>query len=135
MDFEATQIRATLGFADAQVSLGVMYYDGIGVPCDRARAMRLFKRAADQGDAQAAWTLARAEQAAPRASMGVETEEAPMTGAAAPPVTREEKTPAPRLERMVMASVERAAPAAAALAPHSSVALQEAAAGAPAWET
>ena len=47
------------------MSLGLMYYDGIGVPCDRARAMR---RAADQGDAQAVRTLARAEQAAPRAS-------------------------------------------------------------------
>jgi 5-methylcytosine-specific restriction protein A len=67
MELEQIQIRATLGFSDAQLALGYMYYDGIGVPLDRERAMRLFKRAAGQGDAQAAWTLARAEQAAPRA--------------------------------------------------------------------
>jgi len=67
MELEQIQIRATLGFSDAQLALGYMYYDGLGVPLDRERAIRLFKRAADQGDAQAAWTLARAEQAAPRA--------------------------------------------------------------------
>jgi 5-methylcytosine-specific restriction endonuclease McrA len=64
MELEQIQIRATLGFSDAQLALGYMYYDGLGVPLDRERAMRLFKRAAGQGDAQAAWTLARAEQAA-----------------------------------------------------------------------
>ena len=64
MELEQIQIRATLGFSDAQLALGYMYYDGLGVPLDRERAMRLFKRAADQGDVQAAWTLARAEQAA-----------------------------------------------------------------------
>ena len=64
MDVIATQIRATLGFDDAQFALGLLYYDGTGVPRDREKAMRLFKRAADQGNANAAWSLAQAERAA-----------------------------------------------------------------------
>ena len=64
MDVIAIQIRATLGFDDAQLALGLLYYDGTGVPRDRAKAMRLFQRAADQGIAKAAWTLAQAELAA-----------------------------------------------------------------------
>ena len=35
MDVIATQIRATLGFDDAQFALGLLYYDGTGVPRDR----------------------------------------------------------------------------------------------------
>ena len=64
MDVIATQIRATLGFDDAQFALGLLYYDGTGVQRDREKAMRLFKRAADQGNANAAWSLAQAERAA-----------------------------------------------------------------------
>ncbi len=60
MDVLATQIRATLGFDDAQFALWLLYYDGTGVPRDRAKGMRLIKRAADQGNANAAWTLAQA---------------------------------------------------------------------------
>jgi len=63
MDLSDAQIRAALGFDDAQFALGLLYYDGTGVPRDRERAMRLFKRAADQGNANAAWSLVQHAQA------------------------------------------------------------------------
>ena len=63
MDVNETQIRAALGFEDAQLALGLRYYAGTGVPRDRERGIRLLKRAADQGNASALLTLAQAEQA------------------------------------------------------------------------
>ena len=43
--------------SDAQSNLGAMYCKGTGVPQDLTKAARLFKLAADQGDADAITTL------------------------------------------------------------------------------
>ncbi len=40
---------ADQGYADAQCNLGVLYYNGLGVPKDVARAVALFKQAAAGG--------------------------------------------------------------------------------------
>jgi TPR repeat protein len=44
---------AEQGAAIAQVSLGIMYLEGEGVPKDYAEAFKWFRKAADQGDANA----------------------------------------------------------------------------------
>ena len=54
---EALQTRAEQGDAEAQVSLGCMYQDGIGVPRDAAEAVRWFRLATDQGHADAQATI------------------------------------------------------------------------------
>jgi TPR repeat protein len=41
---------AEQGDAAAQVQLGVMYENGLGVPLDYAQAVALYRKAADQGD-------------------------------------------------------------------------------------
>lgn len=52
-DFEYLLSAASLGLVDAQFNLGLMYYKGQGVPQDYEEALRWFKEAAEQGDAQA----------------------------------------------------------------------------------
>ena len=49
--------RAEQGHADAQVSLGLMYLEGLGVPQDDARAAAWSKKAAEQGHADAQHNL------------------------------------------------------------------------------
>jgi len=48
---------ADQGNADAQVGLGILYYDGHGVSQDYAEAARWYRKAADQGDATAQYGL------------------------------------------------------------------------------
>ena len=48
---------AEQGDADAQSNLGLMYYDGYGVPQDFATAMKWFTLAAEQGIADAQYNL------------------------------------------------------------------------------
>jgi hypothetical protein len=48
---------ADQGNAVAQFNLGVMYYDGKGVPKDYAEAIKWYRRAADQGGAGAQYYL------------------------------------------------------------------------------
>jgi TPR repeat protein len=43
--------------ADAQYSLGVCYFEGKGVPQDKAQAARLYRQAADHGLAEAQYNL------------------------------------------------------------------------------
>ena len=45
------------GDARAQYYLGRMYYEGYGVPQDKAAAVKWYRRAAEQGDAGAQATL------------------------------------------------------------------------------
>jgi hypothetical protein len=45
--------RAKGGDADAQFNLGVMYDNGEGVPEDDAEAVKWYRRAAEQGFAEA----------------------------------------------------------------------------------
>jgi TPR repeat protein len=52
-----TTERATHGNADAQLSLGVMYANGQGVPQDYAVALKWFRLAAAQGNAAAQYNL------------------------------------------------------------------------------
>ena len=49
--------HAALGNADAQLSLGSMYYRGKGVPQDYAEAVKWFRLAAEQGDPDAQLSL------------------------------------------------------------------------------
>ena len=51
------RLAAEQGYADAQASLGLMYYDGKGVPQDYAEALRWFRLAAEQGNADAQFNL------------------------------------------------------------------------------
>jgi TPR repeat protein len=48
-DVEALRRKAQEGDADAQFKLGVMYYEGEGVPKDAAEAVKWFRSAAEQG--------------------------------------------------------------------------------------
>ncbi len=48
---------AEQGNASAQYNLGVMYYNGVGVPQDDAEAAKWFRKAADQGNASAQFNL------------------------------------------------------------------------------
>ncbi|MBN4048105.1 sel1 repeat family protein [bacterium AH-315-O15] len=52
-----TRQQAELGAADAQNNLGVMYYNGEGVPLDHVEAVRWYRLAADQGFAAAQLNL------------------------------------------------------------------------------
>ena len=54
---EKTRLAADQGYAMAQVNLGLMYYNGRGVPQDYAQAMKWFRLAADQGYAMAQYNL------------------------------------------------------------------------------
>ena len=48
---------AEQGNADAQFNLGLMYFNGTGVPQDDQQALKWFRQAADQGDAFAQFAL------------------------------------------------------------------------------
>ncbi|MGA2402719.1 MAG: tetratricopeptide repeat protein [Syntrophobacteraceae bacterium] len=48
---------ADQGDAGAQLNLGLMYLDGLGVPKDYAEAIKWFRKAAEQGIAQAQYNL------------------------------------------------------------------------------
>src|SRR3989344_4783035 len=52
------QKQADSSDAEAQYNLGVMYYDGKGVPKDVAKAMEWLQKAAAQGNASAQFGLA-----------------------------------------------------------------------------
>ena len=52
-DISAVTKQAEQGDADAQCSLGKMYYDGQGVPQDYAEALKWSRKAAEQGNADA----------------------------------------------------------------------------------
>ena len=52
------QKEAELGLAGAQLSLAICYYEGIGVEIDVTQAVYWFKKAAEQGDADAQYNLA-----------------------------------------------------------------------------
>ena len=54
---EAIRLAAEQGDAVAQVTLGVMYGSGEGVPQDETEAVRWYRLAADQGDADAQYNL------------------------------------------------------------------------------
>ncbi|MBI2881977.1 MAG: sel1 repeat family protein [Candidatus Tectomicrobia bacterium] len=56
-DVEELMELAEQGHASAQFNLGVMYYDGQGVPQDYVEAAKWFRKAADQGDAPAQYNL------------------------------------------------------------------------------
>ena len=58
----ATAIRelrplAERGLAEAQLKLGLMYYNGWGVPQDFAKAVKWFRKAAEQGDTGGQYNL------------------------------------------------------------------------------
>ena len=57
LSIEDLKRLALAGDADAQVQLGVYYYDGTGVPKDYAEAVRWYRLAADQGYAKAQYNL------------------------------------------------------------------------------
>jgi TPR repeat protein len=52
-DFEATKLLANKGDAEAQYSLGNMYFYGNGVDKDDVMAVKYYQLAADQGNAEA----------------------------------------------------------------------------------
>lgn len=60
-DFQTALVElqplAEHGNADAQFNLGLMYFNGTGVPQDDQAALRWFRMAADQGDAFAQFAL------------------------------------------------------------------------------
>ena len=56
-DFETTNARAALGFADAQYSLGVMYIKGQNVAQSDQEAVKWFRLAAGQGNSSAQYNL------------------------------------------------------------------------------
>ena len=56
-DVDALRRDAEEGDADAQYNLGVLYFEGQGVPEDRSETIRWFRLAADQGHAGAQYAL------------------------------------------------------------------------------
>jgi TPR repeat protein len=56
-DLQALQTQAAQGFAPAQNNLGLLYYNGRGVPMDYTKAREWFEKAAAQGDADAQYNL------------------------------------------------------------------------------
>ncbi|SDT87089.1 hypothetical protein SAMN05216296_0086 [Pseudomonas pohangensis] len=60
-DFKAALVQlqplAEQGNADAQFNLGLMYFNGTGVPQDDQLALKWFRLSADQGDAFAQFAL------------------------------------------------------------------------------
>ncbi len=54
---EKTKNSAELGDKDAQLNLGLMYYQGDGVPVSIEQAQKWFMRAAEQGNAYAQYNL------------------------------------------------------------------------------
>ena len=56
-EFAELQKKATTGDAQAQLNLGMMYRDGVGVPKDTAKAAEWYQKAAAQGEAKAQFHL------------------------------------------------------------------------------
>lgn len=56
-DLQTMQTQAVQGFAAAQTNLGLLYYNGRGVPRDYTKAREWFEKAAAQEDANAQYTL------------------------------------------------------------------------------
>jgi len=56
-DLQTLQTQAAQGFAEAQTNLGLLYYNGRGVPRDYTKAREWFEKAATQGDANAQYHL------------------------------------------------------------------------------
>ena len=56
-DFKKTLQVAEQGNAQAQFSLGKMYYEGQGVRQDYTQAVQWYRKAAEQGDAEAQFNL------------------------------------------------------------------------------
>jgi TPR repeat protein len=50
---DAIRAKADQGNAEAQLKLGIMYYQGEGVSPDHAEAAKWLRKAADQGNAEA----------------------------------------------------------------------------------
>lgn len=74
---------AAAGSAKAGVFLGKMLWDGTGQPADKARAVALWRAAAEQGDADGMYLLARALLAGEAAETDIEAGHALMPEAAA----------------------------------------------------
>ena len=55
--FKGFRLASEQGYAYAQFNLGIMYYQGDGVPEDASEAMRWFRRAAEQGLSDAQFNL------------------------------------------------------------------------------
>ena len=55
-EFDEMKALAEQGIAAAQFNLGVMYDNGEGVPENDAEAVKWYRKAADQGDADAQTT-------------------------------------------------------------------------------
>lgn len=51
--FKAYKAKAEQGYAQAQGSLGVCYYEGDGVAMNKTKAVEWFQKAAEQGYAEA----------------------------------------------------------------------------------
>jgi TPR repeat protein len=58
-DVATMRAAAEGGDAEAQNNLGVMYYDGQGIPQNHQEAVKWFRKAAEQGDAAAQHSLGR----------------------------------------------------------------------------
>jgi len=56
-DFDETKLLAEQGDAVAQFALGLMYYNGEGVPENDAEAVKWYRLAAEQGHASAQFNL------------------------------------------------------------------------------
>jgi TPR repeat protein len=56
-DARAFRVRADQGDAEAQFKLGVLYYQGKGVPQNYSEALRWYQKSADQGYAKAQYNL------------------------------------------------------------------------------
>ena len=56
-DLQTMQTEAAQGFAAAQTKLGLLYYNGRGVPRDYMNAREWFEKAAAKDDANAQYTL------------------------------------------------------------------------------
>jgi S1-C subfamily serine protease len=67
MEFRLRRPLAEQGYADAQNALGLMYYRGHGVPQDYAAAVSWYRKAADQGNANAQRNLQNLLAATPNA--------------------------------------------------------------------
>ena len=65
------------GDARAQYALGYMYYYGKGVLADRERAVQLFRRASQQGNARAAQALKLLKEADPESPLAASTDRPP----------------------------------------------------------
>jgi len=54
---DVCRVQAEAGDAETQLTMGVAYTHGVGVPEDDTEAIRWFRMAAEQGDARAQYSL------------------------------------------------------------------------------